>query len=350
LIVPMISGRALGHGGGTLDKLESIPGYRTELSAAEMDRVLAQTGVCMVGQSPALVPADRALYALRDRTSTIESPNLICASIMSKKLAEGLDALVLDVKTGSGAFMRRVEDAEFLAALMVDTGERAGTRTTALVTDMNQPLGRGAGNWIEIEEAVEVLRGGRDPLTEDLRTVSLTLAGWMLALGGKADDAEAGFAEAEQLIASGAAFDCFERMVEAQGGEAGVLTRPFHAPGATREFFAPRTGYIIAMDCTDVGWAVQRLGAGRERAGEPVDPHAGIRMHAKLGSFVERGQPLSTLYAADESKFAEPESLLRGAIAFADERVPPPALVKQIITAENRKQSIKGFAESRTHP
>ncbi len=336
LTVPMISGRALGHGGGTLDKLESIPGYRTELSAAAMDRVLDECGVCMVGQSPALVPADRALYALRDRTSTIESPNLICASIMSKKLAEGLDALVLDVKTGSGAFMRRVEDAQFLAALMVDTGERAGTRTTALVTDMNQPLGREAGNWIEIEEAVEVLRGGRNPLSEDLRTVSLTLAGWMLFLGGKVSDAEAGYAKAERLVASGAAFARFERMVAAQGGDAGVLTRPFHTPGATRDFLAPQSGYITAMDCTAVGWAVQRLGAGRERAGEPVDPHAGIRMHAKLGSFVEQGQPLCTFYAAHESRFAEPESLLRRALTFADERVPPPALIRQIITAENR--------------
>jgi pyrimidine-nucleoside phosphorylase len=350
LVVPMISGRALGHGGGTLDKLESIPGYRTELSSAEMDRVLAACGLSIVGQSPALVPADRVLYALRDRTSTIESPNLICASIMSKKLAEGLDALVLDVKTGSGAFMRRVEDAQFLAALMVDTGERAGTRTTALVTDMNQPLGRGAGNWIEIEEAVEVLRGGRDPLSEDLRAVSLTLAGWMLFLGGKAESAEAGAAFAETLIANGAAFDCFARMVAAQGGEAGVLTRPFHAPGATREFLSPQSGYITAMDCTAVGWAVQRLGAGRERAGEPVDPHAGIRMHAKLGSFIEAGQPLCSLYAAEQGRFAEPESLLRRAIHFADAPAPAPALVKQVITAENRLESIKGFAQSLDRP
>ena len=197
---------------------------------------------------------------------------------------------------------------------------------------------------------MEVLRGGRDPLTEDLRTVSLTLAGWMLALGGKAPDAATGFAEAERLIANGDAFDHLERMVAAQGGDASVLSRPFHAPGATRRFLAPRTGYITAMDCTAVGWAVQRLGAGRERASEAVDPHAGIRMHAKLGSFVETGQPLCTLYAASEGKFAEPDALLRSAITFADAPVPPLLLVKQIITAENRMEYIKGFAQSPLRP
>ena len=185
LYVPMISGRALGHTGGTLDKLESIPGYRTHLQEEEMFAVLHACGLSIVGQTEWLVPADRTLYSLRDRTGTVESPFLICASIMSKKLAAGLDALVLDVKTGSGAFLKQEAEAIHLAELMVATGNHAGTRTAALITNMSQPLGRMAGNAAEIVEAVEVLRNHRHPLTEDLRRLSLELAGWMLYLGGK---------------------------------------------------------------------------------------------------------------------------------------------------------------------
>src|ERR1700691_2599152 len=186
--VPMISGRALGHTGGTLDKLESIPGYRTALTLSEFETVLAHCGASIVGQTPTLVPADRVLYALRDRTATVESPGLICASILSKKLAAGLNALVLDVKTGSGAFLRKQEDAEYLAALMVATAEAAGTRTVALLTDMGQPLGRAAGNWIELVEAVELLRNQRRSESEDLRELSLSVAGWMIHIGGKAGE------------------------------------------------------------------------------------------------------------------------------------------------------------------
>src|SRR5579863_5034062 len=182
LAVPMISGRALGHTGGTLDKLEAIPGYRTALTLAEFESVVARCGASIVSQTPALVPADRVLYALRDRTGTVENPGLICASILSKKLAAGLDALVLDVKTGSGAFLQKYEETEFLAALMVATAETAGTRTVALLTDMDQPLGHTAGNWIEIAECLELLRGQQPPQSEDLRALSLILAGWMLHL------------------------------------------------------------------------------------------------------------------------------------------------------------------------
>src|SRR5208337_282412 len=182
-----ISGRSLGHTGGTLDKLESIPGFRTALSLKEFEAVLMKCGASIISQTQSLVPADRVLYALRDRTGTVESPGLICASILSKKLAAGLDALVLDVKTGSGAFLRKQEDAEYLAALMVATAEAAGTRTVALLTDMGQPLGRAAGNWIELVESVELLRNQRPPESEDLRELSLILAGWMIHLGGKAE-------------------------------------------------------------------------------------------------------------------------------------------------------------------
>src|SRR5208283_4110492 len=209
LAVPMISGRALGHTGGTLDKLESIPGYRTALALSEFETVLLKCGASIVSQTPSLVPADRVLYALRDRTGTVENPGLICASILSKKLAAGLDALVLDVKTGSGAFLRKLEDSEYVAALMVATAEAAGTRTVALLTDMGQPLGRTAGNWIELMESVDLLRGKRPAESEDLRELSLILAGWMIHLGDQAATPEAGRILAEAALEDSSALAVF---------------------------------------------------------------------------------------------------------------------------------------------
>jgi pyrimidine-nucleoside phosphorylase len=346
---PMISGRALGHTGGTLDKLESIPGYRTQLSLAEMRRVLEQCGASIVGQTKNLVPADRKLYSLRDRTATVESPYLICASIMSKKLAAGLDALVIDVKAGSGAFLRDEKEAQYLAALMVETGERAGTRTVAILTDMSQPLGRMAGNWVEIQESMELLRAGRDPLSrnplsEDLREVSLVLAGWMIYFGGKARSAEAGRALAEEKLVDGSALRIFREMVAAQGGDVQALDagERFHQPRFRRVLRAVRSGYFASADCTKIGWAVQRLGAGRERAGEPVEAHAGLEMHVKLGARVEPEQPLVTLFAQEEARFAEPEQLLAEALVVADHAVAPPPLIRQIISADNKNMFLKG--------
>ena len=340
---PMISGRSLGHTGGTLDKLESIPGYRTQLSLAEMRRVLERCGVSIVGQSRNLVPADRKLYSLRDRTATVESPYLICASIMSKKLAAGLDALVIDVKTGSGAFLRNEKDAQYLAALMVETGERAGTRTVAVLTDMSQPLGRFAGNWVEVMEAMALLGGERDPLSEDLREVSLTLAGWMIYLGGKARSAEAGRDLAEEKLTDGSALRIFREMVAAQGGDVKALDAGagFHTPKFRREFRAMRSGYFVSADCTKIGWAVQRLGAGRERAGEPVEAHAGLDMHVKLGAKVEAGQTLATLFTEEEARFAEPEQLLMQALTIGDAPAAAPPLVREIISADNKDSYLK---------
>jgi pyrimidine-nucleoside phosphorylase len=340
---PMISGRALGHTGGTLDKLESIPGYRTGLSLAEMRKVLERCGASIVGQTKDLVPADRKLYSLRDRTATVENPYLICASIMSKKLAAGLDALVIDVKTGSGAFLRNEEDARYLAALMVETGERAGTRTVAVLTDMSQPLGRMAGNWVEIAESMELLRGGRDPLSENLREVSLILAGWMIYLGGKARSAEAGRDLAEEKLKDGSALKIFRAMVEAQGGDVLALDAgmAFHQPRFRRDVRATRSGYFVSADCTKMGWGVQRLGAGRERAGEPVEAHAGLEMHVKLGATIEAGQVLATMFAEDEGRFAEPEHLLMEALTIGDEATPAPPLVKEIISADNKDSYLK---------
>jgi len=343
LAVPMISGRALGHTGGTLDKLESIPGYRTALSLPEFETVLADCGASIVSQTPDLVPADRVLYALRDQTATVESPSLICASILSKKLAAGLDALVLDVKTGSGAFLRKREDAEYLAALMVATAEAAGTRTVALLTDMNQPLGYAAGNWIELVESVEILLGQRVPESEDLRELSLILAGWMIHLGGAAETPQAGYARAESVIKDGSALRTFFAMIQAQGGDISVFENVsrFHKPGATHQLEAWQTGFISTMDTTKIGWAVQRLGAGREKAGQPVDPHAGIEFHARCGTRVEKGQLLATLYATHQSLLAEPIFLLGKAIAITPTPPPPVELVSRIFTRESAEKYLK---------
>jgi pyrimidine-nucleoside phosphorylase len=345
---PMISGRALGHTGGTLDKLESIPGYRTDLSLAEMRQVLEQCGASIVGQTKNLVPADRKLYSLRDRTATVESPYLICASIMSKKLAAGLDALVIDVKTGSGAFLRDEDEARYLAALMVETGERAATRTVAVLTDMSQPLGRTAGNWLEVAESMALLRNERDPLSEDLREISLILAGWMIFLGDKARSAEEGRRVAEERLADGSALRIFREMVAAQGGDLSALDAGmgFHRPKFRREYRAERGGYFAAADCTKIGWAVQRLGAGRERAGAPVEAHAGLAMHVKLGARIEAGQVLAMLFAEDEARFAEPEHLLGEALTIGDRPVSAPPLVREIISAENKDL----FLQRRTRP
>ena len=348
LAVPMISGRALGHTGGTLDKLETIPGYRTQLSLAEARRVLDLCGATMIGQTKDLVPADRVLYDLRDRTGSVESPVLICPSIMSKKLAESLNGLVLDVKTGSGAFLRDPTAVRFLAALMVDIGERAGTRPAALLTRMDQPLGRFAGNWLEIWEAADLLANRWHPMDEDIRELSLILAGWMIYLGGKAGTPAEGRDIAETHLIDGRALDIFLRMVEAQGGDTRVFDDPgsVHKPKYRREFCASRSGYLAYMDCTKIGWAVQRLGAGRERAGEVVAAHAGLEVRAKLGTHVRAGQPVYTLFADNEALFDEAHQLLTEAVEIADAPPPVPPLVGQIITAENKNQ----FLESPPRP
>ena len=334
--VPMISGRALGHTGGTLDKLESIPGFRTALTLDEFESVLNRCGCSIISQTPTLVPADRVLYALRDLTGTVENSGLICASILSKKLAAGLNALVLDVKTGSGAFLREQNDSEFLAALMVATAEAAGTRTVALLTDMGQPLGCAAGNWIEIVESVLLLRGQRPPQSEDLRELSLILAGWMIHLGGKAETPHSGYQLAEAALDDGTALALFFKMIDAQGGDVSIFDdlAAFHNPGATTVLPAWDSGFIASMDTTAIGWAVQRTGAGREKAGEPVDPHAGILFHARRGAHVEKGQPIATLYATTPALLPEPIALLKNAITFS---VPPPRsfpLVSRIFTRE----------------
>jgi pyrimidine-nucleoside phosphorylase len=334
--VPMISGRSLGHTGGTLDKLETIPGFDTQLSLARMLEVLRETHAVLVGQTPRLVPADRILYAMRDHTGTVESPFLICASIMSKKLAEDIRGLVLDVKVGSGAFMPTYEKSKFLAELMVSTGELAGTRTAALLTTMDEPLGRFSGNWVEVWECVDIMQGVRHEMSADLIELSNTLAGWMLYLAGKSTSPEAGAKLSNELLADGAAYKSWLAIVEAQGGDTSVFNNPaaFHKPKATRVLKANRAGYLHSMDCTQVGWAVQRLGAGRAKPGDPVSAHAGIESHAKLGDKLEPGQPLFTLFSEDESLLTEPEQMLRDTLEITDTPPVRQPLIREVITQQ----------------
>ena len=331
--VPMISGRSLGHTGGTLDKLETIPGFDTQLSMVRMLEVLRETHAAMVGQTPRLVPADRILYAMRDHTGTVESPYLITASIMSKKLAEDLNALVLDVKVGSGAFMPTYAASKHLAELMVSTGELAGTRTAALLTTMDEPLGRFSGNWVEVWECVDILRGVRHPMSADLIELSNALSGYMLYFAGKAASPEAGATMADEILRSGAAYKSWLQIVKAHGGDTKIFEDPdgFHLPTATRVLRAGKAGYLAGMDCKEVGWAVQRLGAGRHKPGDPVSAHAGIESHVKLGTKVAVGDPIFTLFSEDEGLLEQPYRMLEGTVRIGDVAPVRETLVREVI-------------------
>ncbi len=339
--VPMIAGRALGHTGGTLDKLESIPGYNTQLSIPDFRRVVQTVGCSLVGQTASLDPADSKLYALRDITATVETIPLLCASIMSKKLAEGLDALVLDVKTGSGAFLKQEDDSNRLAALMVKTGESAGVRTVALVTSMDQPLGRYAGNACEIFESIEVMRDRG--LRDELRSLSLELAGWMIYLGQRAPSPEQGRALAQEILVSGEALATFRRMIAAHGGDADIYAGGrFEHPGPSRAVRAERSGFVSAMDTYRIGLAVQRLGAGRERAEDPVAAHAGIHLLHKLGSYVEAGEEIAILMAEEASRLDAAHQLFSEAVLITAQSMPVPRLIRRIITIDNADSFLKG--------
>lgn len=287
--VPMISGRGLGATGGTLDKLEAIPGFRVDYSSDEAQRLADEVGCVICSASPKLVPADRKLYALRDVTGTVPSIPLITASIMSKKLAEGLDALVLDVKCGSGAFMKTPEDARALARSLVDTGKRMGVATSALVTDMNQPLGRMCGNAVEIDESIECLRGAGPA---DLRELVVELGGEALALAGVATEAADGAKRIEASLDDGSAYECFDRMVSAQEGS---LDAPL-ARGAEVVVEATASGRVAAIDTEKLGYAVIELGGGRRQKSDVLDPSVGLEMLVRLGDSVEAGQPLLKLF------------------------------------------------------
>jgi pyrimidine-nucleoside phosphorylase len=337
ICVPMISGRSLGHTGGTLDKLETIPGFNTQLNLTQLADTLKKCGAALIGQTPTIVPADRILYALRDHTGTVESAFLITASIMSKKLAESLNALILDVKVGSGAFMPTHESSKFLAKLMVQTGEASGTRTVALLTSMDEPLGRFSGNWVEVWECIDIMKQDRHPMSADLIELTNTLSGWMLHLAGHADTPEDGAALSDEILTCGAAFEAFLEIVHAQGGDISLFEgeanpASHHKPTATRIITAPQSGYLASMDCKQVGWAVQRLGAGRAKPGDPVSAHAGIEMHAKLGDRITEGQPLITLFAEDPALLGEPEQMLRETLQISATHPTKQPLIREVVT------------------
>ena len=330
VMVPMISGRGLGHTGGTLDKLEAIPGFNVNLPVPRFRSVLDACGCCMIGQTAEIAPADRKLYALRDVTATVESPYLICASIMSKKLAEGVDGLLLDVKTGSGAFMKEEKDAVFLAELMVETGERMGKSMVALITDMNQPLGMKVGNALEVVECIDILRG-QGPA--DLLDLCLELAAWMFYIGGAAPSVEKGKQDAAKLLDSGQALERFRQMVELQGGDVTSIDDPTRLPQAeqTQVVTSPKTGYITAMDCQAVGTACVVLGGGREKKEDSVDPAAGIVLHHKVGNQVAAGEPLCTIHFNSAGKAAAAAQLLAGSYDIGEAPLPGRPLVHRVI-------------------
>jgi pyrimidine-nucleoside phosphorylase len=320
----MISGRGLGATGGTLDKLESISGFRTNLSTAQMQAITRKVGCVISGATADLVPADRKLYALRDVTGTVPSIPLITASIMSKKLAEGLDALVLDVKFGSGAFMKTLDLARALARSMVDTGKRMGVPTVALLTDMNQPLGRTAGNTVEVDESVAVLKAAGPA---DLVEVTLELGAELLVLTKREASTAAARKRLESLIASGKGLEKFREMVAAQGGNLDAM-RPV-APA--HDVASPCSGFVSAINTEAIGIVIIELGGGRKKLGDALDLSVGIEMLARLGDRVESGQPLARIFAKPDAAARVREDLL-AAITIGDNPVKPPPLIAERIS------------------
>ncbi|MDP1669955.1 thymidine phosphorylase [Phaeovulum sp.] len=326
--VPMISGRGLGHTGGTLDKLESIPGYRTDPGLDRLREVVREVGCAVVGASADIAPADRRLYAIRDISGTVESIDLITASILSKKLAAGLEVLVLDVKAGSGAFMKTLDDARALARSLVDTANGAGCRTVALITDMNQPLGQSAGNALEVLEVMETLTGSA--INEALWEVTSALGGEALALAGLAGDAREGAAMIEEALESGRAAATFGRMVAALGGPADFVERyPDRLPAApvTRPVPAPRPGFVTAIDGSALGQTVVRLGGGRLVGTDRVNPSVGLSRLSRIGDEVDRGEALAFVHAATDAAADAAVTAVAAAYALAAEAPREPKLV-----------------------
>lgn len=328
--VAKMSGRGLGFTGGTADKLEAIPGFRTRLEPAEFHRQLEELGLAVITQTGSITPADKKIYALRDVTGTVESPGLIASSIMSKKLAAGSDGIVLDVKCGSGALLKDLAEAENMADLMIDIGQKAGRKMVAVISDMSQPLGRAVGNALEVEEAVQVLKGGGP---EDLRQLCLELAGEMIRIGGRAESFEEGKETARQVLSDGRALEKFRQMVRRQGGDDRIIEEPERMGSSrySRDVLAGRTGFIAETDTREIGRASQHLGAGRLRKEDEIDFTAGIRMHVRIGDSVQEGDVLATLYGADSRRLEEAEIIMEAAIRISAESAAPLKLIQKII-------------------
>jgi pyrimidine-nucleoside phosphorylase len=335
ICVPMISGRGLGHTGGTLDKLESIPGYRVDLSANEFERVLKTVGYAMSGQTAELAPADKKMYALRDATATVEAIPLIVASIISKKGAAGLDAMVIDVKVGSGAFMRDEDRAKALAHALVRTGNACGIRTRALLTDMNQPLGQAVGNSLEVKECIELLRGEVANGARPVLDLSLALSAHMLVLAHVDVSLEAARARLQKILSSGAALECFRQNVVAQGGEPKVCDEPAKFLPLVRESFkveSPRSGFVTKVKTAEIGHAIAAIGGGRVRIDDAIDPTVGFIAEIKIGDQIGVGAPLGTVYCRQESKAKEAAQRIQTAYEIDDQSPKEiPQLMREVI-------------------
>ena len=330
VVVPMMSGRSLGHTGGTLDKLESIPGFRTNLSAEEFQKQLTELGLCFIGQTAQLVPADMKLYALRDVTATVESIPLISSSIMSKKLAEGVDALVLDVKVGAGAFMKKQVDARRLAQSMVGIGRRMDKKVQALITDMSQPLGYAVGNALEVMEASQTLQNAGP---HDLTKLSLELAARMIYLGKKAASLDEARRIAEQALVDGSGFRKLKQVVAAQGGNPQALDKFELLPNATgmREVVSPRGGYVTSIDAEDIGSASNLIGAGREKREDAIDPAVGIILEVKAGEKVDAGSVLCRLYYTGEERVEEAAEKVEDAFRISGQKPDERELILEVV-------------------
>src|SRR3989339_105562 len=325
--VPMISGRGLGHTGGTLDKLEAIPGYSTNLSLRDYKKVLKKCGLVLIGQTKEIAPADKLIYALRDVTATVESIPLITGSIMSKKLAEGIDGLVLDVKTGSGAFMKKYDDSLALADSLTDTAKAFNKKVIAFITDMNQPLGNYIGNWLEVYESIKVLSG---EMFGDLVDLSLNLSGAMIYLGGKASSIKEGIEISKEIVASGKAFDKFLEIVKLQGGDISYIKNLNKYPKSKihESLIADKTGYVKTIDNYEVGMASLELGAGRITMEDKIDPKAGIIFYPKIGTKIKKGEVIAELYTDRKEKIDSVKRKLLSAIIVSNQKTQFVKLIK----------------------
>jgi len=329
--VPMISGRGLGHTGGTLDKLESIPGFKTNLNLTQYKKVLKKCKAVMIGQTREIAPADKLIYALRDVTATVESIPLITASIMSKKLAEGIDGLVLDVKTGSGAFMKKYEDALKLADSLTITAKEFKKNVIAFITDMNQPLGNYIGNWLEVYESIKILQGEK---VEDLFELSLTLAGAMIYLGDKASSIKEGKEIAQEIISNGKAFDKFIEIVKLQGGDVSYLKNPEKYPESKyhEKIYSEKTGYVQNINTYEIGIASSELGAGRLTKEDIVDPKAGIIFYPKIGDKIKKGDIIAEIFTDKKETIDNTKKKILSSIKISKSKTRKTKLIKLIIT------------------
>ena len=329
--VPMISGRGLGHTGGTLDKLESIPGFRTGLNLNEYKSVLRKCGAVLIGQTKEIAPADKIIYSLRDVTGTVESIPLITGSIMSKKLAEGIDGLVLDVKAGSGAFMRKTKDAENLADSLISTAKSFDKKVIAFITDMNQPLGNYIGNWFEVYESIKVLKG---EVKNDLYELCLNLVGAMIYLGEKSKSINEGKKLAEEQIKNSEAFSKFIEIAKLQGGKVDYINHPEKYPESkfVKKLTADKSGFVKKIDNFQVGTASLELGAGRKKLGDKIDPKAGIVFKIKIGDKLKKGDDIAELHSDNKLKNDLAARMLSDAITFSNKRPIRPRLIKKIIS------------------